>query len=281
MRSILLVGVLLWSIQTGLAQNTVSIDSNSEKGSLYFYWGWNRGWYSNSDISFSGSNYDFELTDVVAKDRPSEFAFDPYFHPGRFTIPQTNFRIGYFLSPNWDISFGVDHMKYVVQTNQSVGISGFIENSNTNYDGVYSDDLVLIKDDFLKFEHTDGLNYINVELRRFDTLWDLNKVKINLTEGFGLGFLLPKTNTTLLSKKKHDEFHLSGFGLGSMIGLNVSFFEHFFIQTEFKGGYINMPDIRTTMDTADRASQSFFFTQLNIVFGASINTKKRFKSNKS
>ena len=34
-----------------------------------------------------------------------------------------------------------------------------------------------------------------------------------------------------------------------------------------KGGYINMPNIRTTNFTSDRAKQSFFFTQFNWLFG--------------
>ena len=38
-----------------------------------------------------------------------------------------------------------------------------------------------------------------------------------------------------------------------------------------------MPDIRTTMSKADKASQSFFFSQLNIVFGVKINLGKKAK----
>ena len=28
------------------------------------YWGWNRGWFSNSDIHFTEDEYDFTLYDV-------------------------------------------------------------------------------------------------------------------------------------------------------------------------------------------------------------------------
>ena len=44
--------------------------------------------------------------------------------------------------------------------------------------------------------------------------------------------------------------------------------KHFLVQSELKGGYINMSNIRTTMDEADSASQSFWFYQVNMVFGA-------------
>jgi len=53
--------------------------------------------------------------------------------------------------------------------------------------------------------------------------------------------------------------------------VNVTFWDHFFIQSEFKGGFINMPDIRTTNNPSDRASQNFWFTQWNWVFGYAFN----------
>ena len=39
------------------------------------------------------------------------------------------------------------------------------------------------------------------------------------------------------------------------------------VLTEFKAGYIDMPNIRTTNSRADSASQEFFFYQRNISFG--------------
>ena len=59
-------------------------------------------------------------------------------------------------------------------------ISGIIENSGTIYDGVYNNKTVLLEEFFLEFEHTDGLNYINAEIRRFDDLFALHKsIKMN------------------------------------------------------------------------------------------------------
>ena len=242
-----------------------------KKGKLYFYWGWNRGAYSKSDLRFKGEDYSFTLNDVVAKDRQTKFSVDSYLNPGNITLPQFNARIGYFFKNNWDISIGTDHMKYVVQTQQTVKISGNINNSSSPYNGSYNNDNIMLTEDFLSFEHTDGLNFVSAEIKRFDNILDLNKVQVNLTEGFGLGFLLPRTNSMLLSKERYDAYHLSGYGISSMVGLNFSFFEKFFIQTEFKGGYINMPDIRTTNSKADSASQGFFFREITLLFGGIIN----------
>jgi len=271
--SLSIVVVLLFSI-CGFSQNQVNSQAYNRKGSVYIYWGWNFGWFSNSDITFTGNNYDFTLSEVVANDRQSPFDLKTYFGPTTITIPQYNFRIGYFINDHYNISFGIDHMKYVMQANQNVKISGRIDGTGTQYDGVYSDDEITLSEDFLMFEHTDGLNYPNFEFRRFDEIISLNKIRIGLTEGLGAGILYPKTNTTLLNNDRYDEFHLAGYGISAVVGLNVTFFKYFFIQSEFKGGFIGMPDIRTTMYESDKASQNFFFTQLNIVFGATLNFSK-------
>lgn len=263
--------LLLFTTYTSFCQNQPKFEQINRKGDFYFYWGWNRGWYSNSDIKFSGENYNFSLKEVVAKDRQSKFEPAIYFVPTQASIPQYNFRVGYFITNNYNISVGLDHMKYVVTQDQAVKISGNISISGTVYDGVYDNDEIIITDDFLQFEHTDGLNYANFEIRRFDEIFDLDKIKIGLTEGVGAGLLIPRTNTTLLNNEMYDEFHLAGYGINGVVGINISFFKFLFVQSELKGGFINMPDIRTTISESDNASQCFFFSQLNIVFGATIN----------
>lgn len=69
-------------------------------------------------------------------------------------------------------------MKYVMQQNQTVKVDGHIANSGTPFDGVYIDDDVVLTDDFVTFEHTDGLNYIFLEINRSDEL--LKKATGNL-----------------------------------------------------------------------------------------------------
>lgn len=250
-----------------LGQSTVLNTNTWQKGDIYFYWGWNRGFYTNSDIHFTGEHYDFQLDDVVANDRQTPFELNPYLNPGQLTIPQTNFRIGYFINDHYNISFGFDHMKYVVQQKQTVKINGEISNTGTGYDGRYENDDILITPGFLQFEHTDGLNYINLSLRRVDEILHLNKLSINVTGGVDAGVLVPRTDSELLNFGENDKYHLSGYGGSLVAGLNITFFNHFFVQSEMKGGYINMPDMLTTGSEMDSASQSFFFGQYNIVLG--------------
>ena len=270
----LFLSLLLLISKEIFSQSDYIPKSSYNKGKFYFYWGWNFAAYSNSDITFKGEDYNFTLNHVVAKDRQSPLSFD-YINPTRMTIPQYNFRIGYFFHENWNISIGNDHMKYVVFQGQEAEINGYIKNSETLYDGEYNGEEITIEDGFLEFEHTDGLNYENIEIRHFRMLIQKKEVRLNLTEGIGAGMLLPKTNSTLLGNERNDEFHIAGYGISAVLALQADYRGGFFIQTEFKGGYLNMPDILTTKFSTDRASQDFFFFQYNVVLGYQFSFKKR------
>lgn len=243
------------------------------KGKFFMYWGWNKAYYSKSDIHFTGKDYDFTIYDVMAHNRPKGIHID-YINPTRITIPQTNVRIGYFINDKYSISLGYEHMKYVMDNHKTVPISGYYPNQNANSFGEYvNGNEVHLTPEFLTFEHTDGLNYINTEISRVDDISKLfnlpntDKVQINFTEGIGGGVIYPKTNAKIFDKERYDEFHLSGYGLSAKAGLNLTFFKHFFIQGELKGGYINLNDIRTTYSKADKAEQQFWFIQPMLVFG--------------
>lgn len=284
------IAVLAIITQTLTAQETTTNPEKytaHNKGKFYVFWGGNRESYTKSDIHFKGDNYDFTVQDAIADDKPKGWHVD-YVNPGRMTIPQTNFRMGYFINDHYNISIGLDHMKYVMRQDQTANVNGYVNLPSTDpgsmYNGVYNNSPINFYDHyidydhgtpfpFLTFEHTDGLNYVNTEISRvddFSKLFGINntdKFQINLTEGVGGGFLYPKTNAQIFGYKRHDDFHISGYGVSAKVGLNLTFYKYFFVQAELKGGYINMPDIRTTAITNDTASQHFMFLQRVIAFG--------------
>ncbi|MCP2025722.1 hypothetical protein L1276_000862 [Flavobacterium sp. HSC-32F16] len=264
------------------------------KGKFFVMWGGNRESYSKSDVNFRGKDYNFTVNNMAAHDKPKGWHLD-YINPANMTIPQTNLRLGYFFSDHYSVTIGVDHMKYVMTQNQIANVTGNInlpaDDPGSIYNGEYNNRPVDMSQGgaqeggfgkgetpvngpaFLMYEHTDGLNYINTEVARFDDIskWfglpNIDKVQINLTEGLGAGVLYPKTNTTLLGKERHDDFHVSGYGVSAKAGLNITFFKHFYVQGELKGGYINMQDIKTTTSNEDKASQHFTYFQRIIAVG--------------
>ncbi|MFD2542160.1 hypothetical protein ACFSSB_07510 [Lacinutrix gracilariae] len=276
LRTLALLSLTLFSITTQAQEETEKYTANN-KGKFFISWGGNRETFSKSDIRFKGEDYDFTIHDASAVDKPKGWHID-YINPTRMTIPQTNFKIGYFISDKYNISLGVDHMKYVMKEDLYKNVSGYInlpaDEEGSVFNQEFTGDPYFVSEEFLQFEHTNGLNYVYLELNRFDDISSIFKVsntdkfQLNLTEGFGGGILYPKTNTTLLQKDRYDEFHLAGYGISANVGLNFTFFKYFFMESSLRGGFINMPDIRTTSNTNESASQHFWFLQRVIAFGA-------------
>ena len=238
-----------------VAQDLESVKyTATNKGKFFVSWGGNRESFSRSDIHFKGEDYNFTIKDASAKDKPKGWHID-YINPARMTIPQTNAKFGYFISDKYTVSLGVDHMKYVMHRNRNKIVDGYINlpltETGSQFNGTYNNESTFISEYFLMFEHTNGLNFVYAEFARYDDISKLFNIQ----------------NTTLLQKERYDEFHLAGYGISLNAGLNLTFFKHFFLQLDLKGGYINMPDIRTTSNTAESASQRFFYLQRVIAFG--------------
>jgi hypothetical protein len=266
-----LISVFNCNAQTNKNANANEKYTSHNKGKFFILWGGNRENYTQSDVRFWGKDYDFTIDNMVAHDKGKGFSLD-YINPARLTIPQNNLKIGYFINDHYSIAIGTDHMKYVMYQDRAVNVVGHYPNAGS-YGETLPDNQILLTSDFLQYEHTDGLNFVNTELSRHDDIStffrikNTDKIQINLIEGIGTGILFPKTNTTLLGKARHDDYHISGYGVSLKSALNITFLKYFYVQGELKGGYINMSDIRTTSSKEDRAAQDFFFLQRILYLG--------------
>ncbi len=230
------------------------------------YWGWNRATYSHSDIHFTGVDHDFTLKDVAATDIQTDVTWqhvaDTYLNPGSLTIPQTNLRIAYQWDADTAVALNLDHMKYVVAQDQSVPISGQIK-------GVAQSGQQVIAENWLNYEHTDGLNIVSLEVekqRPVDWFGDSHSARVFVLGGLGL--VVPKTNATMhmVNQVRNDEFHLAGYSIGVGAGLEKDLGKSFFFRTAYKYGYVNLPDVLTSA-RGDKASQSFTYNELLIALG--------------
>lgn len=279
-----IIALAFLGINLGFAQETLStqqiadttylgVKPLSKKGQMFVFWGWNRAGFTNSDIRFKGAGYDFTLENVVAHDRPSPLSLD-YVNPGSLSIPQFNFRLGYFIKDNLALVIAQDHMKYVMDQDQVADFKGHI--SDPVYAGMVQNGHVNLADkQFLTFEHTDGLNYINIGLEKYQSLSSKKNVDIVWSYGGGVGMMMPKSNVKLFGNERSDRFHVAGFGADARTNINFIFWKHWMARVEGKVGYINMPDIKTTLNNKpDNAMQDFMFAQVNFGIGYTFNTKK-------
>lgn len=247
------------------------------KNHFDFFWGYNVEGFSKSDITFVGEDYNFTLYDVEASHRPTAFAADPYFNPAKFTIPQWNMRATYHFANRWSVSVGTDHMKYVMNQNQFAAIEGYIDIPNGQHNGVYNRQQKQLTPDFLKFEHTDGLNYGSIEVEYHGNIYTFNENNsINYYAGPGAGILLPRTNITLMNYPRYDEFHLAGYGVSGKVGVQFVLAKYLILNFESKNGFISMQDILTTgKNPTDRAKQSFWFSEITGTIGVTLDFSKK------
>jgi len=288
MKKLLVVGLMMSSFVFGQKKDSLVAENNadlfktpvykkpeplSKKGQMFVFYGWNRAAYSNSDIHFKGNGYDFQLNNVTAQDRPTKFGI-VYFDPSWFTVTQYNFRLGYFIKDNLALVLGIDHMKYVMDQNQTVNFKGHI--SDPEYAAMVQNGQVNLADEkFPTFEHTDGLNYENLGLERYQSLINKKNVDLVWSYGAGVGFMFPKSNVKLFGNERSDRFHVAGLGTDVRASLNLVLWNHVMVRLEGKAGYINMWDIKTTLNNKpDKAQQDFVFGQVLAGIGYTFNTKK-------
>ncbi len=281
---------LLLFVQDSFSQNSQNIfsserffnENTNRKGRMFLAWGYNRAEFTKSDIHFKGNNasgnYDFTINNTAALDRQSDFAWDIYFNPARFTVPQYDFTLGYYLTNKFALTINMDHMKYVMVEDQIANISGNINEVGNPYNDIYNNTPTKITEDFLTFEHTDGLNYANIEGSFTQDIYSSKSGNFALETmmGVGIGALVPKSNVKLFNYPRNDAWHLAGYGVSSRLGVNFIFYKKFFLQVNLKGGFINMPSVVTrSTSVADRASQHFFFLQENVMLGVSFPLIKK------
>lgn len=240
-------------------------EEKKEKRKFSFYYGYNWSAYTPSTLQVEGEGFNYTLYNIIAKDRPSPFDTYTYFNFGRFSIPQFNTRLGYQWKEKWAISFGYDHMKYVVEPYQKVPITGSIKTEDAGkYKGYYSiGDSININKDFLEFEHTDGLNYFTFEIDNVNEVFNLKQglLLLELRTGLGIGFLVPRTDVNYFGGHADNIFNFAGYGVSVKTEFRLQFKKHFFLQATGKAGYLNMPHISTNRGKANKASQQLGFVE--------------------
>lgn len=249
---------------------------DGDRGSFFMHWGYNRAYYTSSDIHFTGADYDFTLYNVTAQDRPEPFGKD-YFNITYIWVPQYNYRFGWHFRDRWSLSLGLDHMKYVVIQDQTVMMDGYTNSSQMPEDpGEQGARDLLLKSEVLTYEHSDGLNLLSVDLDHYDRIWKSKsgKQRLRIYEGIHAGPVIPRSDVRLFGTGINNHFNVAGFGMGAQVGLHFTFLKHFYIRNALKAGWIDLPHVLTTGSKEEQASQHFWFVQHAIVVGAQFHLGK-------
>ena len=269
MKTLIFISFLIFLPFLGASQKT-SKDSQAKRA-MFVYWGYNRSFYTDSKISFFGPGYDFSLAGVQATDRPSP-DFITYVDPSTLTVPQFNARIGFNFKKKWALSFGYDHMKYVIVHGPTYLLSGRINpliDPISNWSGDYNAEPVTTDESTLHYENTNGMNYIRAEISHIDKLVRAsNAFAIYSVSGLGAGLVLNYNDFTFAGEKSMTTLSMSGVGASAHLGLRLEFFRHFFLQANNSVGFLYQHRVKTRgNDPYAYARQSLGYFQSDIVLG--------------
>jgi hypothetical protein len=265
-----LLFILLCALSTGTMAQLIPITAKN-KGNFYLQWGYNRDWFSKSDIHLTGTypdspksppeargrKYDFTLLGAHAEDRPQFNRIVDW----DITIPQFYYRLGYiFPGENINgIEIGFDHVKYVMVPDQTIRVQGELYDKETN-SIVTVDKPMVVSDDFVHFEHTNGANYLMLSFVRgmplLRTRSEMHTILCLVKPGAGI--VIPRSDVSINGVRKDNEFHVAGYVAGLDVAFRYIFAEHVFLETSGKGCYANYSNVLTTEgNSADHTFTSF------------------------
>jgi hypothetical protein len=244
--------IVLLSVNYSIAQQNVT---TKKKGTLYLSWGYNREAYSNSDIHFKNTttdNYDFVLVDAPAHDKPGFTDGIQQFLSNDLTIPQYNFHIGYLFNnkKNLGVELSWDHLKYVVNDNTIMHITGQIRGNQIDKD-------TFVSQDFIHLQHTNGNNYLMINLVKAHQLFKYKSFSIDLLGKVGAGPLVSYSISTILGNKNDGRFRIHGYVIGTSVATRINFFKYLFVQPSFQYAFANYLSTELGADAVGRANHVF------------------------
>lgn len=217
------------------------------------------------------TGYDFVANDLRASDRPTT-EFSTYVNPTSVSVPQFNLRVGWYYKHRWDFSFGYDHMKYVMNNGQNLYLNGEITSTTSSQlFGNYSnlDGQIPIQMEDLHYENTNGLNYISFQLNNTAPLYKTRnrKFAIQRRAGLGVGFVVTQTDFNWDGVRYATNLKVAGYGASLHTGLRFDFFNRFFFQSNWSGGFIHLPKNNTAPNRPMYASHQFVYGQWELLAG--------------
>lgn len=263
---ILVLSLLLTSINSIYSQNKTT---TTKKGTAYISWGYNRESYSNSDIHFKNTttdNYDFVIINAAAHDKSGFSDGLQNFLDEDLTIPQYNLHIGYLFNNkrNLGIELSWDHLKYVVNDNATMHLKGQIR-------GNYIDKDTFVNPNFIHLQHTNGNNYLMLNLVKNYSIYKNNYFDVALLGKIGAGPLVSYSISTILGSHNGGAFKIHGYVIGTSLAARINFLKYLFVQPSFQYAFADYMRTEIGSDGQGNASHTFYSYTLMLEGGFRFN----------
>lgn len=265
---ILVITFLIISSFSALGQRKSK--NSYSRGTLFAYAGYNRSFYSNSAIEFSGYGYNFKMDNVTAYDNSQKVGL---FDFSNIDSPQFSGRLGYYIKDHWAISIGMDQMKYVMASPNDVIINGNIDeglDQMTNLSGNYDNlSYTTVRDSF-HYQNTKVSSYLRLGFSRDDRWYMTRSGEFAFTSimGLGVGGLLTSNDFNFAGRQDNGTSSLSGYGISANFGARLEFFRHLFLQLNLNGGVQHQLNVKTrSNDPSARAKHLHGYAEIDLSLG--------------
>ncbi len=239
---------------------------SNRKGEFYFSWGYNKEWYTKSDLHINqpelGNKYTFK--NVRAHDNPG---WDKGIFDRAMTIPQYNYRIGYFFRDDLAIEINFDHTKYIIDR-QEVKYKGTMDNKPVDATTGWNEN-----NGFYYFLNN-GANFLlfNIVKR-----WDLyqspnNKFQLDMLGKAGVGPVIPHVENSLFGQKNEPDFQIGGWNIGVEHALRATFYKYVYLEFAHKIDYARYAHLHIYKG---KARQAFGTYELILNLGVTLPTRKK------
>lgn len=228
----------------------------------FFSWGYNGDSYAKSDMHFEQPSLgnDFKLFGVLARD--SKGWTDGLFSHS-LTVPQYNVRFGLFFNEKWGLEVAMDHIKWIVEQDQDVRVTGTIG-------GTAVDTRAVLTPEIIKYQLNNGANPIFFNLMRRYRLAGTPRRTGFLTflAKAGGGFAVPHTENTLFGQANEKGFQFfQGWNLDVAAAVRVQLWR--FIHFEFEDKLLYARYFGVNVDRG-KAGHSVKANEFSFHFGVSL-----------
>lgn len=227
------------------------------KGEFYFSWGYNKEWYTNSNVHIMQPSLgnDYKFKNISGHDHPG---WDEGLFHLALSIPQYNYRLGYIFDRKRGLGFEInfDHTKFIF-ADQDAHVVGKVANKQVdttvafnNANGYY-------------YYLNNGANFLLFNLTKRWHLYQSKNENIKI-DGFakaGIGPVIPHVenrfsiNRDSASNVPNDShFQLGGWNVGAEGAVRATFLKYIYLEYAQKLDFASYSGLRIYQG---KARQSF------------------------
>lgn len=267
-RGVILSSFLLFLVVC-VIQSMAQSSTTKKRGEFYFSWGYNSEAYTRSKVKISqpelGNNYTF--LHVIGRDHRG---WDEGVFSKALTIPQYNYRIGYFFNDKKDLGVEInfDHTKFIFKDGQQVAIKGTIGGK-----GIDSS-LNFTKANGFYYYLNNGANFLlfNIVKRWHYFTNKKQNVKIDALAKAGIGPVVPHVENSFFGNTNTPHFQLGGWNTGVEGAVRCTFYKHVYLELAGKLDYARYSNLKIYKGTA---RQAFGTAEIILNLGYTFNTGKK------